>query len=111
MRSRSTKTRTAALNPKTRGFPGPWYGRRRCVRSTSASILPMVVPCSSAISRNWSQKLGSSQTEVGRPAGAERVGICRTALCVRGDLERAGNANGCRDSGDSVRPDLFRASE
>jgi hypothetical protein len=26
---------------------------------------------------------------------------------VRGDLERAGNANGCRDSGDSVRPDLL----
>ena len=41
------------------------------------------------------------------PAGAERVGICRTALCVRGDWERAGNANRCRDSGDSVRPDLL----
>lgn len=41
------------------------------------------------------------------PAGAERVGICRTALCVRGDWERTGNANGCRDSGDSVRPDLL----
>ena len=38
------------------------------------------------------------------PAGAERVGICRTALCVRGDWERTGNANGCRDS---VRPDLL----
>jgi hypothetical protein len=41
------------------------------------------------------------------PAGAERVGICRTALCVRGDWERTGNANGRRDSGDSVRPDLL----
>jgi hypothetical protein len=26
---------------------------------------------------------------------------------VRGDWERTGNANGCRDSGDSVRPDLL----
>src|ERR1700722_14469097 len=39
-------------------------------------------------------------------AGAELGGICRAVLCVGGGLEHAGNANGCRDSGDSVRPDL-----
>ena len=67
MTVRSTKTRTAALSVSVRSQPLPWYGNRRIVRSISARRLPMVVRRSITISRNCSQKSGSTLIDVYRP--------------------------------------------
>ena len=67
MTVRSTKTRTAALRVSVRSQPLPWSGNRRIVRSISARRLLMVVWRSITISRNCSQKSGSTLIDVYRP--------------------------------------------
>jgi hypothetical protein len=92
MSVRSTKTRTAALSVSVRSQPLPWSGNRRIVRSISARRLLMVVRRSIMISRNCSQKSGSSvvharlvigedvETTHGRPVIGEGV---ETTLAAR----------------------------
>ena len=67
MTVRSTKTRTAALRVSVRSQPLPWCGNTRIVRSISARRLLMLVRRSITISRNCSQKSGSTLIDVYRP--------------------------------------------